>query len=122
MQEMIEINRVRQDDNDLHKRWLTSATADLYIWTKAGLLQAFEYCFDKEQTEKAIRWHRDYAPSFTQIDNGDNPGGYKMSPLVRTGKKPNLVRVSLEFRRNAGRLERSMRRAIYKRIRAQRKA
>jgi len=118
MQEMIEISRVRQDDNELHKCWFTSATADLYIWTRAGLLQAFEYCFDKEQAEKTIRWHRDYAPSFTEIDNGDHPGGYKMSPIVQAGNKPNIVRVASQFRHSARKLERGMRRAIYKRIRA----
>ena len=108
MHNMIEITRVRQDDNDL------------YIWTKAGLLQVFEYCFDKEQTEKAIRWHRDYATSFTRIDAGDYPGGYKMSPIILAGNKPNLVRVAYQFRRSARVLERGLRRAIYKRIRAQR--
>lgn len=120
MQDMIEITRVRQDDNDLHKRWFTSATADLTIWTKAGLLQAFEYCFDKEQTERAIRWHCDYATSFTRIDAGDHPGGYKMSPIILAGNKPNLVRVAHQFRRSARVLERGLRRGIYKRIRAQR--
>jgi len=120
MQEMIEITRVRQDDNGLYKRWFTSATADLYIWTKAGLLQAFEYCFDKEQTERVIRWHCDYAPTFSRVDAGDHPGGYKMSPIILAGNKPNLVRVASQFRRCAKSLERGLRRAIYKRIRAQR--
>ena len=108
MRDMIEITRIRRDDNDLH------------IWTKAALPQAFEYCFDKEQTEKAIRWHRDYATSFTRIDAGDHPGGYKMSPIMLAGNKPNLVRVAYQFRRSARVLERGLRRAIYKRIRAQR--
>ena len=115
---MTEISRIRQDDSDLHKRWFTSETEDLYIWTKAGSLQSFEYCFDKHKSECSIRWHRDHAPAYTQIDGGDHDGGYKMSPVSIAGYKPDIRKLLAKFAHAACYLENKMYNSITDKIEA----
>lgn len=117
MQELMEITGIRQDVDGWHKRWFTSATEDLYVWSNGRVVRAFEYCFDKDRVERAIRWHCDYAPSYTCIDNGDHPGGYKRSPLLVAGDKPDITYVVRRFCRSARLIESSLFQAIVQRIR-----
>ena len=105
MQAMIEITGVRQDDSGQQKRWFTSATDDLYIWTVDGELQTFEYCFDKDVSERALRWRRDFAPAFTRVDAGDHPGGHKRSPILLPEGKPDIVDVVSRLSASASSLE-----------------
>ena len=109
MQDLQEITNIQQDAPGKTKRWFTSAEDDLYTWVskddEEGELIAFEFCYNKLDDEHALHWHRGQAASHMRIDDGDNPGGHKRSPLAVTDGVADMDGIIERYRQVASHIE-----------------
>ncbi len=116
---LYEIANVRQISGEPTRRWFSSLSIDLVVWTAGGQGPvAFQLCYDKDGRERAVTWRVGRGFDHARVDNGENiPGGYKGTPLlVADGPFPKM-RVYGEFVRVADRVPASIRTFVARRLR-----
>jgi len=98
-----EIRDVRQVPGDARRRMFTSDDLDLTVWfDDRDAVLGFELCYDKQGSERAVRWSRDEGFLHQKVDDGENrPGRYKSTPiLVPDGAFP-AKKISRLFQKNS---------------------
>ena len=80
---LTEIKNIKQVTGEPVKRWFHSEQMDLFIWYENNQIISFQLCYDKENKEKAISWHKDKGLQHQKVDDGENrPGHYKATPIL----------------------------------------
>jgi len=58
-------------DNEPARRWFWSARCDLIVWLSGnGALLGFQFCYDKEDLERALTWMSGRGFSHMRVDTG----------------------------------------------------
>lgn len=95
-----EINAVRQNPNEPHKRWFSSASLDLVAWfDDSDVLVGFQLCYDKSSAERAVVWRRSgQRLEHMTVDDGESAlGKHKASPILAASRRLPLQRVREKF-------------------------
>ena len=82
MDTLNEVRQVYQRPGEDWRRWFASVSSDLFVWSDDKGISAFEFCYDKQRDEHALRWRRDARARHLCVDDGECAGRHKMSPLV----------------------------------------
>lgn len=83
--QLSEIARVRQVPGEPVRRWFASPDLDLVVWCDAaGLPVAFQLCYDKLRSERALTWKRATGFVHRAVDAGEDDAGlrYKATPIL----------------------------------------
>jgi hypothetical protein len=101
MSALREILPARQLAGEYHRRWFTSESLDLFVWSdEEGALQAFQFTYDKGKRERAISWHADAGLSHDIVDDGEGlvRGMYKATPLLRPAGQADAIAIEQTLR------------------------
>ena len=78
-----EIGDVRQVPGEPRRRWFSDEEFDLIVWfDPEAQIIGFQLCYDKETEQKALTWLKHEGYRHSRIDDGDNPGKMKASPVL----------------------------------------
>lgn len=94
-----EIRNVRQIEGERRRRWFTSATMDLIVWIdETWAPVAFQLCYDKGTSERALTFSAEGALSHETVDDGESKQGLlKASPVLVAGGYFDPVRIKRLF-------------------------
>ncbi|MFC1851604.1 hypothetical protein ACFL27_15545 [candidate division CSSED10-310 bacterium] len=80
---LAEVRDVKQHKNEYFRRWFTSPFFDLVVWFEDDrLINGFQLCYDKPDHERALTWLKNKGFSHKQVDQGEEPGHYNMTPVL----------------------------------------
>src|SRR5690242_6752512 len=81
---LMEFQNVRQVPGEPRRRWFTSEDVDLVVWCdESGCAIAFQLCYDKARSERALTWKPDCGFSHRAVDDGEGSRGkYKATPIL----------------------------------------
>ena len=114
---LMEIPRTRQYPDELRRRWFTDEMMDLVVWfDEDDDIAAFQLCYDKLNTEKCITWKVEGGYLHTAVDDGEESGRYKRSPILISDGEMNAWSVCGEFRRRGDALEDSIRNLVSEKL------
>jgi len=104
---MVEIKQTRQIAGEYFRRWFTDPLFDLIVWFHPdGAIYGFQLCYKKGTKEKALTWRSDQGYSHTQVDDGENqPGHYKMTPILMADGLFDKENVIALFRQSAQQID-----------------
>ena len=78
-----EVANVQQLSEEPRRRWFFSHEQDLWVWFEPhGTPVAFQLAYGKYRNEHAIRWKRDRGFSHQRVDDGENAGLVKQTPIL----------------------------------------
>lgn len=78
-----EIRDVKQVPGEPRRRWFSDENFDLIVWLgPEDQILGFQLCYDKETGQKALTWLNGDGYQHSRIDDGDNPGKMKASPVL----------------------------------------
>mgnify|MGYP006961791758 CR=1 FL=1 len=98
-----EIHDVRQVRGDPRRRWFSDEEFDLIVWLDPeDRIIGFQLCYDKPTEQKALTWLKDDGYHHSRIDDGDNPGKMKASPVLEADGRFDREGVGPRFRENRG--------------------
>jgi len=101
-----EIPKIQQHPGEHRRRWFAAESMDLFVWIDdTGAIVAFQLAYDKPHAERAITWRRDTGFSHTRVDEGANPGGYPVTPLLVEDGMFESSRVIRMFRSQANEVD-----------------
>lgn len=105
-----EIASTRQIKGEPRRRWFTSGTMDLIVWCETdGSPIAFQLCYGKSSSERALTWRPDSGFSHMAVDDGDSGGmRYKSTPVLMAGDGFDAGRILDLFNRNGAGLPRQI--------------
>lgn len=114
---LYEVRKVRQDNEPRGlKRWFTCESADLFVWSHAGHITRFEFCYNKLQDEHVLEWAVDWGYKHARIDDGEQNILQKQTPIhVRDGYF-NMLDIALVFEELASGIDSKVFRFILKRL------
>jgi hypothetical protein len=94
-----EVMSVRQIAGEPRRRWLTFAQLDLIVWCDAaGAPAAFQLCYDKPHSERAITWTPEIGFLHTAVDDGEGLAPrYKGTPILTASERVDAERVRALF-------------------------
>lgn len=80
---MREITHVRQEDQNLKKRWFLDNYFDLSVWlNEQKEIEEFHLCYDLNGNEHALLWDKEKGYRHRRVDDGeDRPGKFKAAPI-----------------------------------------
>ena len=114
---LMEIPGTRQHPGELRRRWFTDDTMDLVVWLdEDDGIAAFQLCYDKLGREKCITWKLSSGYVHTAVDDGEEPGRHKRSPILVSDGELDAWSVCGEFRRRMGAVEESMREFVSEKL------
>jgi len=77
-----EIQAVRQNENEPHKRWFNSPKMDLFIWSNSDdKIIKYQLTYTLRPEKKALTWHEKSGLTHAQVD-GSRSGNYPASPIL----------------------------------------
>lgn len=97
MTPLFEIDAVRQVPGEGRRRWFTSTTMDLFVWTDdMGAVTGFQFTYDKGKNERALTWKAASGYLHDEVDDGESHSSshYKETPLLRADGQPNIDHIS----------------------------
>ena len=98
-----EIRDVRQVQEEPRRRWFSDENFDLIVWfDPENEVIGFQLCYDKETEQKALTWLNQDGYQHSRIDNGDNPGKMKASPVLEANGHFDREGIGHRFRKNRG--------------------
>ena len=100
-QRLREIGKGRADGEGLVRRWFTCASTDLYLWTDADGIAAFEFCYDKPTDEHVLRWQRVGGVLHARIDDGEDRTLSNRTPMLVSDGHVDREALALAFERVA---------------------
>lgn len=101
-----EIPRIRQRPGELRKRWFSCPTADLYVWQdEEGQPQALEFCYDKDKSERSLRWTVASGLSHTAIDDGEPSPLRNDAPIAVPDGRFDAAELAMKFESVGARVE-----------------
>jgi hypothetical protein len=95
-----EILNTRQIAGESRRRWFTSSTMDLIVWSDVGgALLAFQFCYDKGRAEQAVSWKPQVGLSHMAVDDGEGFEAlrYKAAPMLLNRDAIDFARVQAMF-------------------------
>lgn len=112
-----EIRDVRQFPGEPRRRWFSDEGFDLIVWTDSdNRLLGFQLCYDKQSDQKALTWLEHEGCRHSRIDDGDNPGKMKSSPVLEADGPFDREGVGRRFLENKGDVPQQLATEIYDRI------
>ncbi len=79
---LVELQHVRQNPGEDHRRVFQDEFFDLYIWINSEKeFSGFQLCYQKLESEKALSWFKKSGFLHSSIDQGDS-GNTNKSPLL----------------------------------------
>ncbi len=98
-----EIRDVRQVRGEPRRRWFSDEDFDLIVWIDPEKrIIGFQLCYDKQTEQKALTWLKDKGYQHSRIDDGDNPGKMKASPVLEANGHFDREGIGRWFRENRG--------------------
>lgn len=97
---MREVHPTRQVPGEAHRRWFSSAELDLIVWCDGGGAPvAFQLCYDKGRSERALTWEPDTGLVHSAVDDGEFEIGmrYKATPVLEPDGPLDVPRVAERF-------------------------
>lgn len=81
---LVEVPHPRQIPGEGHRRWFADRYFDLIVWYAApgGEVTGFQLCYDKPGSQRALTWKASRGYRHERVDDGETPGGFKMSPVL----------------------------------------
>ena len=94
-----EVIDARQVPGEARRRWFTSPSIDLFVWTDdQGAATGFQLCYDKQDREHALTWTAAGGFNHMTVDGGESrPARYKGSPILVADGVINTQRVLEQF-------------------------
>ena len=92
-----EIRKVMRRPGEPRLRWFHCNEADLFVWSRGGAIHAFEFCYDKERGEHALRWRSGSGFSQFGVDAGEDKPTRKRSPIAVADGKFDLAEIAQRF-------------------------
>ncbi len=93
-----EITNTRQAPDEPPRRFFFSHEQDLWVWFgQDGAPVAFQLAYGKYRNEHAIRWKAGRGFTHEQVDDGENAGVIKQSPVLIADGAFNAVAVLTRF-------------------------
>lgn len=104
-----ESDKVRQVENEPHRRWFWDDFFDLLVWDEGGKVTGFQLRYHAPDGPRVLTWQRGHRCVHQKIDEGDaNVMRFDMTRLlVRDGVFDHAF-VRDEFRRRAAELDASL--------------
>lgn len=108
-----EISAVRQDREELRRRWFQDEYFDLFVWIAPdGGITAFQLAYDRGGKERVLGWDRNAGYLHRHVDGGEESVFQKMTPLLTgAGRFPRHA-VIAQFDARSGGLEQGLRRFV----------
>ena len=100
MADLVEILSVQHAPGEPRRRWFVSEELDLTVWCdEVGSPKAFQLCYDKESSERALTWSPDGGFTHRVVDDGERVGGkHKATPILVADTQPFAAnRVTRQF-------------------------
>ena len=114
---LIEIENARQIDGEERRRWFKDNELDLIIWyDNSDAIIGFQLCYDKSTRERALTWNWPNRYSHNAIDDGEVPGGPKMTPILVADGVFDSARIAAEFRARSANLPPDLTNTIMKKL------
>ena len=112
-----EIRDVRQVLGEPRRKWFSDEDFDLIVWFEPeNEVMGFQLCYDKETDQKALTWLKQDGYQHSRIDNGDNPGKMKASPVLEANGHFDREGIGRRFRKNRGDVPEEIAGCVYDRI------
>jgi hypothetical protein len=94
-----EMSPVRQPDDD-RRRWFASPRCDLIVWLgDDNSPTGFQFCYDKDASERALSWFEDRGFSHMRVDSGGgNLSHGRGTPLLVADGMLDAERILGQFR------------------------
>ncbi len=79
-----EIQNVKQNSDELPRRWYSDEDIDLIVWiSDDGSVAGFQLAYDKLKIEHALTWNHQSEFLHNKVDDGEGrPGKYKATPVL----------------------------------------
>ena len=114
---MIESKNVKQFKGERQRRWFSDEYFDLIVWyDDDNSINGFQLCYNKLKSEHAITWKKRKGCIHEKIDNGENPGEHKKTPiLISDGAFPK-EKVAELFKSNCSLIDTNVAELVYEKI------
>jgi hypothetical protein len=119
METLTENRNVRQRSNEGYRRWFVSSFFDIIVWYDKpnGNLIGFQFCFQKNKSERAFTWTDEYQSSHIVSDGSVGFGTGHMGSAVLHGDGGLIPDTVIErFERESGELDADLRHMIIEKI------
>lgn len=115
---LYELREARKSDGDVLVRWFTNNYFDLALWLdpRDGHILGFQLCYDKLNDPHALTWKEAAGYYHNRVDDGENPGRFKMSPLLVPDGIFNKDRIVKKFKAESVNVEPVIRGFVLKTI------
>ena len=117
---LTEMQDVRQVPGEGRRRWFTDDRLDLTVWYDGAEIAGFQLAYDPGGTPRALTWERGRGYLHTGVDEGDDPGHVKGSPILVADGALDARRLCDEFWERAQALERPLALFVHGRLLAYR--
>lgn len=112
-----EIRDVKQVPGEPRRRWFSDEAFDLIVWFEPeDQIIGFQLCYDKGTGQKALTWLKGDGYQHSRIDDGDNPGKMKASPVLETNGHFDRRGIGRRFAENKGDVPEKIADLVYDRI------
>ena len=116
---LIELDEVRQIENEGNRRWFRDSEMDLILWySGSGAITGFQLCYDKENNEHAITWRETGTYTHDSVDTGDTTGHNKRSPVLAPDGFFDKRRIMMLFEQKSENVDPDLRSFILDKIEA----
>lgn len=89
-----EIDDVKPEPGGEKRRWFRDEYFDLFVWSDAQGIRAFELCYDKLGDERLLAWRRGGEVTHAKVDSGEDNPSKNNTPIVVAGKEIFPARMS----------------------------
>ena len=112
-----EIRDVKQIPGEPARRWFSDEDFDLIVWTDPEHeMIGFQLCYGKGSEQKALTWLKEEGYQHSRIDDGDNPGKMKASPVLEANGHFDREGIGRRFMENKGDVPGKTAHSVYDRI------
>jgi hypothetical protein len=112
-----EIRDVKQVPGEPRRRWFSDENFDLIVWLgPEDQILGFQLCYDKETRQKALTWLNGGGYQHSHIDDGDNPGKMKASPVLEPDGHFDSEGTARQFLENKGDVPEKITDCVYENI------
>ena len=112
-----ELRDVRQINGESYRRCFSDPTMDLTVWTDAGGgITGFELCYDKGNTERAVRWTKSGGFDHKRVDDGEQSLWENMTPILVPDGVFRAKKISRLFQENSRDIDRTLAEFVYRKL------
>ena len=121
MEPITENRKVRQRVKEGYRRWFVNSFFDIIVWydKPGGDLIGFQFCFQKNKSERAFTWTREYQSSHIVSDASTGFGIGHLGSAILQGDGGMIPETVIErFERESGEIDKDIKELIIGKIRA----